>query len=119
LRRHDGLACNALSVSEADDYRYGGRQGFDVELKAYALPDDCAARCRALAASLDLPVAGIDLRRTVEGEWYCFEVNPWSAFSYYESATHQPIAEAIAALLAEAAPSHRPRKSSFRADGGA
>jgi hypothetical protein len=106
LRRHDGLACNALSVSEADDYRYGGRQGFDVELKAYALPDDCAARCRALAASLDLPVAGIDLRRTVEGEWYCFEVNPSPAFSYYESATHQPIAEAIAALLAEAAPSH-------------
>jgi glutathione synthase/RimK-type ligase-like ATP-grasp enzyme len=88
-------------VSEADDYRYGERQGFDVELKAYALPDDCAARCRALAALLDLPVAGIDLRCTGEGEWYCFEVNPSPAFSFYESATHQPIAEAIAALLAD------------------
>jgi glutathione synthase/RimK-type ligase-like ATP-grasp enzyme len=89
-------------VSEADDYRYGGRQGFDVELKAYALPDDCAQKCRALAASLALPVAGIDLRRTAEGAWYCFEVNPSPAFSFYESATHQPIAEAIAALLTEA-----------------
>jgi hypothetical protein len=93
-------------VSEADDYRYGGRQGFDVELRAYALPDDCAARCRALAASLDLPVAGIDLRRTADGKWYCFEVNPSPAFSFYEQATHQPIAEAIAALLADGAPPH-------------
>jgi len=53
-----------------------------------------------LAASLDLVVAGIDLRRTPDGEWYCFEVNPSPAFSYYESATHQPISAAIAALLA-------------------
>jgi glutathione synthase/RimK-type ligase-like ATP-grasp enzyme len=88
-------------LSEADDYRYGERQGFEVELRPYSLPDDCAARCRALAASLDLPVAGIDLRRTPDGEWYCFEVNPSPAFSYYEAATHQPISEAIAALLAD------------------
>jgi len=47
-----------------------------------------------------LAVAGIDLRRTPEDEWYCFEVNPSPAFSFYEEATHQPIAEAIAALLA-------------------
>jgi glutathione synthase/RimK-type ligase-like ATP-grasp enzyme len=86
-------------VSEADDYRYGGRQGLAVELRGYALPDDCAERCRALAASLQLAVAGIDLRRSPEGEWYCFEVNPSPAFSFYEQATHQPIAEAIAALL--------------------
>jgi glutathione synthase/RimK-type ligase-like ATP-grasp enzyme len=92
-------------ISEADDYRYGGRQGHAVELKAYALPDDCAARCRALAASLSLAVAGIDLRRTAGGAWVCFEVNPSPAFSFYEQATHQPIAEAIAALLAEGAAS--------------
>jgi glutathione synthase/RimK-type ligase-like ATP-grasp enzyme len=63
------------------------------------LPDDCADRCRRLAHALRLPVAGIDLRRTPQGEWYCFEVNPSPAFSYYEAATHQPIAEAIAGLL--------------------
>jgi glutathione synthase/RimK-type ligase-like ATP-grasp enzyme len=47
-----------------------------------------------------LPVAGIDLRRTPEGEWYCFEVNPSPAFTYYESRTGQPIGRAIAKLLA-------------------
>jgi glutathione synthase/RimK-type ligase-like ATP-grasp enzyme len=87
--------------SEADDYRYGGRQGLAAELRGYALPDDCAERCRALAASLKLAVAGIDLRRTPKGAWYCFEVNPSPAFSFYEQATHQPIAEAIAALLTD------------------
>jgi glutathione synthase/RimK-type ligase-like ATP-grasp enzyme len=89
-------------VSDADDYRYGGRQGIEPELRAYTLPAECAERCRALARSLDLPVAGIDLRCTPEGEWYCFEVNPSPAFSYYEAATRQPIADAIASLLISA-----------------
>jgi hypothetical protein len=86
-------------VSQADDYRYGARQGHDVELRAATVPVDCAERCLALARSLGLPVAGIDLRRTPADEWFCFEVNPSPAFSYYESATGQPIAEAIAGLL--------------------
>ena len=51
---------------------------------------------------MELSVAGIDLRKTPEGEWVCFEVNTSPAFTYYEEATHQPIARAIARLLAEA-----------------
>jgi D-alanine-D-alanine ligase-like ATP-grasp enzyme len=47
-----------------------------------------------------LHVAGIDLRRTPDGEWYCFEVNPSPAFLYYETATGLPIAAAIARILA-------------------
>jgi len=86
-------------ISEADDYRYGARQGLGAELRAATLPADCAERCRALARALGLVVAGIDLRRTPAGEWFCFEVNPSPAFSYYESATGQPIAEAVAGLL--------------------
>jgi glutathione synthase/RimK-type ligase-like ATP-grasp enzyme len=97
----DIFACEI--VSAADDYRYGARQGMDVELRACELPPDCAARCLALARSLGLPVAGIDLRRTPDGEWFCFEANPSPAFSYYESATGQPIADAIAALLVSGA----------------
>jgi RimK-like ATP-grasp domain len=92
------FACEILS--DADDYRYGGQQGLATELRPYELPSDCAERCRALAASLGLVVAGIDLRRTPDGEWVCFEVNPSPAYSYYETATGQPIADAIAALLA-------------------
>jgi hypothetical protein len=86
-------------VSEADDYRYATRSGLDVAIKACAIPCSLADQCRKLAAGLGLAVAGLDLRLTPDGEWHCFEVNPSPAFSYYESATGLPIAEAIADLL--------------------
>jgi RimK-like ATP-grasp domain len=85
-------------ASEADDYRYPARHR--VEIQACRLPDDVEARCRRLADATRLPVAGIDLRRTPDGDWYCFEVNPSPAFTYYESRTGQPIARAIARFLA-------------------
>jgi D-alanine-D-alanine ligase-like ATP-grasp enzyme len=49
---------------------------------------------------LELPVAGIDLRDHPAGKWFCFEVNPSPAFSYYEHETGQPIAAAVARFLA-------------------
>lgn len=85
---------------DADDYRYPGSNG--VELRACDLPEDVGDQCRRLAAAMRLSVAGIDLRRTPEGEWVCFEVNPSPAFTYYEGATGLPIAHAIATLLAGA-----------------
>jgi hypothetical protein len=100
----DVFACEIISA--ADDYRYGARHGMEAELRACVLPHDCAERCLRLARSLGLAVAGIDLRRTPEGEWHCFEVNPSPAFSYYEAATGQPIADAIAALLVSGAAGH-------------
>lgn len=90
------FACEV--ISEADDYRYVGRH--EVEIHACRIPRDVEDRCRMLAAAARLPVAGIDLRRTPEGEWYCFEVNSSPAFTYYENMTGQPIGNAIARLLA-------------------
>ncbi len=84
------------------DYRYASGQGETIDILPCALPDDCADRCRALAAALELPVAGIDLRRTTADEWYCFEVNPSPGFTFFQRTTHQPIDEAIARLLAMA-----------------
>lgn len=88
-------------VSDADDYRYAKRQGGSVAMRACALPHDVADRCRATAAALDLPLAGLDLRRTPDGEWYCFEVNPSPCFTYYESHTGLPITDAVAGLLVD------------------
>lgn len=85
-------------LSEADDYRYPEQH--EVEIRACRLPRDVEDRCRLASAALQLPVAGIDLRRTLEGDWYCFEVNPSPAFTYYESRTGQPIGNAIARFLA-------------------
>ncbi len=90
-------------VSAADDYRYAETQvNASAELRAVRLPRDVQHRCRTLAAALELPVAGIDLRRTPDGEWVCFEVNPSPAFSYYQHHTGQPIARAIAEILTDA-----------------
>ena len=87
-------------VSDAVDYRYAGRDGLEARLVATEVPDDVAGRCVALAASLELPLAGIDLRRTPDGRWVCFEVNPMPGYSYYESHTGQPIARALVRHLA-------------------
>jgi glutathione synthase/RimK-type ligase-like ATP-grasp enzyme len=85
----------------ATDYRYAGRQaGEPAELTAVKISDSLARRCVDLARALGLAFAGIDLKFTPEGEVYCFEVNPSPAFSYYESNTGQPIAEAVARYLA-------------------
>ena len=77
------VACRI--VSDADDYRYASRQGRRLELEPFALPLDCAERCRALAAELGLLMAGVDLRCTPEGEWVCFEVNPSPGFTFFET----------------------------------
>jgi len=83
---------------------------------------DLADRCRAMAAGMHLAVAGIDLRRTPDERWICFEVNPSPAFSYYEQATGQPIAQAIAQLLARtdtfrSRASHKAKHTSSRVRG--
>jgi hypothetical protein len=88
--------------STAHDYRYASLTGDGVALAPADLPSDVADRCRRMAAGMGLAVAGIDVRRTPDDRWVCFEVNPSPAFVYYEDATGQPIADAIARLLARA-----------------
>jgi glutathione synthase/RimK-type ligase-like ATP-grasp enzyme len=92
------FACKILSA--ADDYRYARQQGSELEMRALELPSDIANCCRKVAAGLNLIVAGIDLRYTLDGRWCCFEVNPSPAFTFYEESTSQPIGAAIARLLA-------------------
>jgi hypothetical protein len=86
-------------LSEATDYRYARRQGGEAELTAVELEDDWAEKCVRLAAALDLPFAGIDLKITPADEVFCFEVNPSPGFSYFEHSTGQPIARAVARYL--------------------
>jgi glutathione synthase/RimK-type ligase-like ATP-grasp enzyme len=83
------------------DYRYAAREaGGRTALAAAQLPAPVTERCVRAAAALGLGFAGVDLRRTPAGDWVCFEINPSPAFSYFEDATGQPIAEAVARRLA-------------------
>jgi glutathione synthase/RimK-type ligase-like ATP-grasp enzyme len=87
--------------SDVVDYRYASQQrGERCELRAVELDIDLATRCVRVAQALDLGFAGIDLRVAPSGEVTCFEVNPSPAFSYYELATGQRIARAVAQHLA-------------------
>lgn len=88
---------------EADDYRCAPLENVPLEIRVGRLPTPIAEQCHSLAHGLRLPLAGIDLRRTDAGEWYCFEVNPAPAFTYYEQETGQPLTQAVVALLASAA----------------
>ena len=88
-------------ISNVTDYRYAHLQkDGETELSATSLSDELADRCVRLSMSLGLAFAGIDLKVTPDNRVYCLEVNPSPAFSYYESHTGQPIAEAVARYLA-------------------
>lgn len=88
-----------LVHSDAVDYRYAHREGRDVSMEPTGLPPAVAESCLRLARHLELPLAGIDLRRSPEGKYFCFEVNPSPGFLYYEKYSGQPISTAIADLL--------------------
>jgi glutathione synthase/RimK-type ligase-like ATP-grasp enzyme len=79
------------------DYRYG-----DTTMVAAELPAEVAQKCRRLSSMLGLHFSGIDLMRTPEGEWFCFEVNPSPAYSYFEASSGQPISTALARFMMDA-----------------
>jgi len=90
----------ATSVrSRSTDYRYAPAEGGSVDIAPFELPEALGQHLVSVARSMGLLVAGIDLRRSNGGEWYCFEVNPSPGFTYYEDHTRQPIADAVAELL--------------------
>lgn len=82
-------------LSAAIDYRYDS----STAMEPFRLPPSVAQSCLDLASSLDLAFAGIDLRRTRDRRFYCFEVNPSPAYSYFEDHGRQSISVALVELL--------------------
>jgi len=88
--------------TEAVDYRYAARDGLAIEMFETSLPPRVEEACFVLTARLGLVMAGIDLKRTPDGEYYCFEINPAPGFLYYEQHSGQPISDAVVDVLAGA-----------------
>lgn len=86
--------------SDGLDYRYAGTEGLATDLRATTLDARTRWLCIRAAHELGLPLAGLDLMLADDGRSYCFEVNPSPAYSWYEDATGQPIARALARWLA-------------------
>lgn len=85
--------------SDSADYRYAPRESKQRTMRALELPPELEARCLTLAKGLGLSMSGIDLRRTPDGDYYCFEVNTSPGFTFFENHTGQRIGDALADLL--------------------
>jgi glutathione synthase/RimK-type ligase-like ATP-grasp enzyme len=83
--------------SDRVDYRYG-----NTTMTVESLPEQVAAQCLTLNRLLGLHFSGIDLMRTPDEEWFCFEVNPSPAFSYFQYHSGLPISSALATCMIEA-----------------
>jgi glutathione synthase/RimK-type ligase-like ATP-grasp enzyme len=69
---------------------------------SHELPEVEAERSRELVALLGLRYGCLDLRRSPEGTYYFFEINPSGQFLFVEADCGQPLAAAMAELLATA-----------------
>jgi glutathione synthase/RimK-type ligase-like ATP-grasp enzyme len=85
--------------SDSADYRYAPRESKQRTMRALELPPELEARCLTLSKGLGLSMSGIDLRRTPDGDYYCFEVNTSPGFTFFENHTGQRIGDALADLL--------------------
>lgn len=92
--------------TEATDYRYAGDDGLEAHMTSVDLPATVESRCVSLSARLGLPFCGIDLRRSDEGRWVCFEVNPMPAYSFFEAGTGQDISGELVRFLSGSAQEH-------------
>ena len=52
-----------------------------------------------MTLDMGLYLSGIDLRRTEDNRYYCFEVNPSPAFTWYEMLTGMPITNSVAEMM--------------------
>lgn len=80
--------------SDKLDYRYG-----QTTMLSEQLPPDVAEKCFLLNKILGLHFSGIDLMRTLDDEWYCFEVNTSPGYSYFQQKTGAPISAALARFM--------------------
>ena len=91
------IACRIDST--AVDYRYPAASGGTTIMTAVILRDDIENRCRHLAHTLGLSLAGIDLKLDRHGQWWCLEVNTAPGFIWFETHSGLHISDAVANLL--------------------
>lgn len=70
-----------------------------MAIQPIILPESITTDCLRLARTMNLTLAGIDLRRTEAGEYVYFEANPSPQFMIYQERSGLPISDALADLL--------------------
>jgi ribosomal protein S6-L-glutamate ligase RimK-like protein len=67
-------------TSAGDDYRYAK----DTTIEMVSVPEKVSTLCVEVTKQLGLEFSGIDLRRSPDDEWFCFEMNPSPGFTYFD-----------------------------------
>ena len=99
--------------SQETDYPIDFRMSLgQARTEPATLPAALERRLLSLMERLGLEYGAIDLRRTPDGEYVFLEVNTAGEFLFVEERTGQPIARAVAELLAT--PSERSPRSASR-----
>lgn len=78
----------------------------NAQCQPLVLPEHVLASITALMRALRLEYGAIDLRLDTHGQYKFFELNTGGEFLFVEGRTGQPIAEAMAAHLAQGTPTH-------------
>lgn len=73
----------------------------EAEVRAVRLPEELRGRIRALMERLGLVYGAVDLRRTPEGEYRFFEVNPAGLWLFAEERSGWPITAALVGEFAK------------------
>ncbi len=95
-----GDQCLATRIRCASvDYRFAWQEGIPLKMEPTMLSAEVTSQCLRLSQKLGLTLAGIDLRESPTGEYFCFEVNAAPMFSFYEKETGQSISAALGELL--------------------
>jgi glutathione synthase/RimK-type ligase-like ATP-grasp enzyme len=81
------------------DYRFAWQDGIPLKMEPTMLSAEVTSQCLRLSQKLGLSLAGIDLKESPTGEYYCFEVNAAPMFSFYERTTCQSISTALGEFL--------------------
>jgi hypothetical protein len=99
----DRLIATAIDASRTDsphDFRPAWSQ---ARVEPCELPAEVATAIRALMKALGLRYAALDFRRTIDGQHVFLEANPAGQWLFIEDRTGQPITQAVAEALVQAA----------------
>lgn len=98
---HQALALRIKT--NAVDYRYAAKNGFESEYEVIETPEEIKIKCLDYARHQQLLFAGFDFKvDKISGDWYVLEVNPMPGYDFFDDKMDGSISHALGDLLCSA-----------------
>ena len=101
----DQIYATEFDIEQLDSVDYRTTMA-SLPCRPHTIPAELESKIRQLMQKLKLEYGGVDFRLTHNGEYVFFEINTAGEFMYLQKRTEQPIANAMASLLAAGKPVH-------------